>query len=114
MERKLIIPDVVKIGGIDYDVYPDVEALIQDGQVLQGQIDFIELRIGLHAPLHEVRKTETFFHECVHGMLEAAGYREQDEDLVERLGKQLYLFLRDNYFYAEEKNGRKTRNRISS
>lgn len=89
-----MIPGKVRIAGIDYEV-KHVNGLAQD-HGLAGHILYTSASIRLDADLPEDRKEQVFVHEVLHGIFEEAGYDEQDEDMVNRLGKVLYQVLKDN------------------
>ncbi len=60
-----------------------------------GRIDYNAQQITLIKGAREATK-RALWHECVHGMLEALGMREHDEQLVDGLAHQLLLFVKDN------------------
>jgi len=89
------IPKSVRIAGLDYAV----ERVSQTGLELQaeGHINYREQLITLCDTGQAYAKV-TFLHECLHGMLEALGLTEanQDERLIDGLAHQLYQLLEDN------------------
>ena len=89
-----MIPGKVRIGGLEYDVKM-IDELLNDHDCA-GQIVFPVGVIKLDSRLSEDRKEQTLVHEILHGIFEEAGYEEQDEDMVNRLGKVLYQVLKDN------------------
>lgn len=89
-----MIPGKVRIGGLEYDV-KQVEGLIQHHN-LAGQIVYSSGVIKIDAGLPEDRKEQILIHEVLHGVFEEAGYNDEEEDMVNRLGKVLYQVLKDN------------------
>lgn len=83
-----------KIGGVNYKV-AEVKGLAKEHGIL-GQILYDELLIKIDADLPQDRKEETFIHEVLHGVFFEAGYTEQDEDMINRVGKVLYQVLKEN------------------
>ncbi|MFH5183125.1 ImmA/IrrE family metallo-endopeptidase [Paenibacillus sp. TAB 01] len=85
---------IFKIGGMYYKVQE--EEKIQYRYEVLGQVDYLTGEIVVDNKLDINRKNQTIAHELLHGMLFEAGYKEQDEDLVHRLGIVFYQFLKDN------------------
>lgn len=83
-----------KIGGVNYKVQ-SVEGLAREQGVL-GLILYQDLIIKIDASLPKERWEETFIHEVLHGIFFEAGYEEQDEDMINRVGKVLYQVIQDN------------------
>ncbi|WP_179958565.1 ImmA/IrrE family metallo-endopeptidase [Bacillus sp. SH5-2] len=83
-----------KIGGVKYKVV-QVKGLARE-HGLMGQILNDELIIKIDADLPADRQEETFIHEMLHGVFFEAGYTEQDEDMINRVGKVLYQVIQDN------------------
>ncbi|MBO1583235.1 ImmA/IrrE family metallo-endopeptidase [Bacillus sp. XF8] len=83
-----------KIGGVKYNVQ-SVKGLAKEHGVL-GQILYNDLIIKVDADLPRDRLEETFIHEVLHGIFHEAGYEEQDEDMINRVGKVLYQVIQDN------------------
>lgn len=90
-----------KIGGVKYKVQ-SVKGLAKEHGVL-GQIFYDDLLIKIDADLPRERMEETFVHEVLHGIFHEAGYEEQDEDMINRVGKVLYQVFTDNPIRDEEK-----------
>ncbi|MDM5239356.1 ImmA/IrrE family metallo-endopeptidase [Bacillus cereus] len=83
-----------KIGGVKYKVV-EVKGLTKEYGML-GQILYDELLIKIDADLPQGRKEETLIHEVLHGIFFEAGFEEQDEDMINRVGKVLYQVIRNN------------------
>ncbi|TCX53841.1 hypothetical protein C1I36_03665 [Dehalobacter sp. 14DCB1] len=111
--RQLFIPDVVRIGAIDYKtVYPDI-ITIGSRCNYAGSIDTESQQIALLANYTPEQRLSPFFHELVHGIFREANLKElfENEDAVDRVGRVLHQIMRDNYFYKdviEKKTTRKS------
>ena len=89
------IPSNVTIAGIPYAVdlvTPKAAAL---STKFAASIDYEgqTITIGEQAP---ASMEISFWHECIHGMMNALGLEDHDEKLVEGLAHQMYLFRKDN------------------
>ncbi|GAK03270.1 hypothetical protein JCM19037_1578 [Geomicrobium sp. JCM 19037] len=80
------------VGGIDYDVY--FEKPEEDG--LLGEIRYDLQRIVVDNELPPQRKAQVLTHELAHAIFAEAGFDDQDEELVNRIGIVLHRFLCDN------------------
>ncbi|MGD6898614.1 ImmA/IrrE family metallo-endopeptidase [Bacillus infantis] len=89
-----MIPNEVNIAGINYTVKE--EANMNAHYNLLGQIFYTKGIIKLDAGMSEERKERTFIHELLHGIFYEAGYEEQDEDMINRVGIVLHQVLKDN------------------
>lgn len=89
------IPDTIHIGGLPYMVfrYPPSEL----GEQKEGCISYRQQEIHVVDAENDYAKI-TFLHEVIHGMLEALGLTDtnQDEKLVDGLAHQLYQVIEDN------------------
>jgi len=94
-----MIPNKVKVAGINYDVIRKSYVEIDGNRNYRGKCDsnvgVIELSDGLGKEVEE----QVFIHELVHACLYQAGYDEHDEDMVNRLGMVLHQVLTDNKLY---------------
>ncbi len=91
-----MIPSRVKVGGLYYDVEEKEVIIIDDNKNYQGACHYTNTTIELLKTLSNERKEEVFSHELTHAIFEQAGYDDQDEDMVNRIGKVLHQFLKDN------------------
>ncbi|HHB1925702.1 TPA: ImmA/IrrE family metallo-endopeptidase [Bacillus cereus] len=87
--------DYWKIGGVKYKIV-QVKGLAKEHGVI-GQILYDDLIIKIDADLPADRHEETFIHEMLHGVFFETGYTEQDEDMINRVGKVLYQVIKDNF-----------------
>lgn len=89
------IPETIHIGGLPYAVSRVPPSLL--GEQREGLISYREQVITVVDADTDYAKI-SFLHEVIHGMLEAIGLTEnnQDERLVDGLAHQLYQLLEDN------------------
>ncbi|MGM0973398.1 MAG: ImmA/IrrE family metallo-endopeptidase [Bacillota bacterium] len=92
-----MIPDKVKVAGIEYQV-KEIEDMEEQFDHL-GQILYTRGLIKLDKSLSQDRKEQVFIHELLHGCFYEAGFEEQDEDMINRVGIVLYQVLKDNQLY---------------
>jgi hypothetical protein len=85
-----------RVGANDYQV-AEVDGLMRKYD-LYGQVTNSDNRIEIEPTLESTRKSNVVIHELLHAMLFEAGYDEQDEEQVRRLGNVLTQVLRDNDF----------------
>jgi hypothetical protein len=85
-----------RVGTIDYAVTETPDLLRK--HELFGQVTYDDGIIEIEPTLSQQRKQNVLIHELVHAMLFEAGYDEQDEEQVRRLGNVLTQVLRDNDF----------------
>ncbi|KIL79575.1 ImmA/IrrE family metallo-endopeptidase [Bacillus badius] len=89
-----MLPNKVKIGGINYDVQ-EVRGLEAEFSHL-GQILYTRGVIKVDEELSADRKEQVFVHELLHGVFYEAGIEEQDEDMINRVSIILHQVLKDN------------------
>lgn len=94
-----MIPDKLKVAGIEYAVN-EVDG-IEDRYGALGQVNYTKGTIELDSQLNQTRKEQTFVHELLHACFFEAGYAEQDEDLINRVGIVLHQVLKDNQLKFE-------------
>ncbi|MGM0836023.1 MAG: ImmA/IrrE family metallo-endopeptidase [Bacillota bacterium] len=85
-----------RIGSVDYTVemVPKLYHLYERlGQVIYGNT-----HIQLDADMSPSRINDVLIHELLHAIFCEAGYDDQDEDTINRVGKVLAQVLRDNDF----------------
>jgi len=87
------IPKSIKIGGKTYAV--EVTENISMGDRYSGEIDYQKLIIRIR-PTKSDNKEQTFLHEVFHGIFDFCGYKEHDEELIDRLASTLQAILKDN------------------
>ncbi|MCM3789440.1 ImmA/IrrE family metallo-endopeptidase [Domibacillus indicus] len=88
----------VKVGSINYDVQK-VENMNEDFSLL-GQIHYHKGIIQLDETMSEDRKNQVLTHEVLHGVFYEAGFDEQEEDMIRRVGAVLHQVLKENDFYS--------------
>lgn len=89
-----MLPKTVKIGGVHYSV-EEQENLINIEEAW-GRIDFFNSNIRVDKSLSDDRKEQSFIHEVVHAIFLEAGYKEQEEDMINRVSIVLHQVLKDN------------------
>lgn len=92
------IPDSVRIGGVEYEVFDNQPSLNDGENLLYGQIDYREstIRLSNLCEGHQM-KCITLLHEILHGIRNHAGLEvENEEDVVDMFARGLYQVLQDN------------------
>lgn len=87
----------IKVGGLTYQVivteyFKDAD----DERNLWGLCDYEQQVIYIRQSLSEQKKRQVLIHELTHAILHGAGYKEQDEEMVERFSLVLHQVLVDN------------------
>lgn len=85
------IPSKIKVAGVEYTV----EELTDDPESI-GLCLYDSLIIKVDPRLKMQKKQQVFIHELLHACFHEAGYVEQDEDMINRVGKVLHQVLVDN------------------
>ena len=88
----------VKVGGVKYTIEEKPFIDIAGGRDYQGCVRYAQSTIELLADLSDERKKDVLIHEITHAIFYEAGYEDQDEDVVNRVGKLLHQVLKDNDF----------------
>lgn len=89
-----MLPNKVKVGGVHYTFEEQKNLIsIEDSW---GRIDFFNSHIRIDASLSDDRKMQTIIHELTHAIFLEAGYKEQDEDMINRVSIVLNQVLQDN------------------
>ena len=99
----MIIPNSVNILFKNYAVGYENGMRNEKGEMLYGQIDYIEQTITLNKAAKDEQAEATLLHEVIHGIDELynIGLKEKQ---VEKLAVGLYMLVRDNPdMFAEEK-----------
>ncbi|HFI0250101.1 TPA: ImmA/IrrE family metallo-endopeptidase [Streptococcus suis] len=87
----------VKVGGLIYKVLEqEYFSDSDDDRNLWGLCDFEQQIIFIRNSLSIQKKKQVLVHELTHAILHEAGYKEQDEELVERFSLILHQVLLDN------------------
>ncbi|WP_273129975.1 hypothetical protein [Bacillus weihaiensis] len=94
-----MIPNKIKVAGIDYAVLLKNFIEINGDRNYQGSCSYVDSEIEVLDGLSEDKKEQTFIHELTHAIFHEAGFKEQDEDMVNRVGIVLYQVLKDNKLY---------------
>ena len=101
----MIIPEVVRVGSVFYEVKTQATPIVMNGVQCLGYCDYYSHTIMLDESMQDEQTMEqTFCHELVHAMmferklnLEAMGLSTaQMEEVVDNLGMALHQVLLDN------------------
>ncbi|MCI1800186.1 hypothetical protein [Clostridium sp.] len=90
-------PEIIKIGGIDYNIRL-VDTCDEDDLNIDGKIIFDKQEIRIKKGLEKQYGESILLHEIIHGIFEFCGW-EQNEENVTRLSNALYQVLRDNNIF---------------
>lgn len=87
----------IKVGGLIYEVIEKEHfASSDDDRNLWGYCDYENLIVKIRKSLSEQKKKQVLIHELTHAIFHEAGYKEQDEDMVNRISIVLFQVLKDN------------------
>lgn len=89
-----MLPTTIKVGGVDYTVEEVSNLIAKDD--LWGKVDYFNSSIAVDDSLSPTRKEQVLIHELTHAIFLEAGYKEQDEDMINRIGIVLHQVLKDN------------------
>lgn len=95
-----MIPNSVNVVGVEYTV-EIVEGLCVEHGVA-GACHYDTSKIKIDSSLSESKKEQTFIHELTHAIFNEAGFEEQKESMINRLGIVLYQVLKQNKLYFSE------------
>jgi len=93
------IPKTIKIGWRDYAIKFVDERRSEEGELLDGEIDFLNHIIYIDNNLfQEDEKVIAFLHEVIHGIFHNQCHSDwcNNEDLVEAVSEGLFQLMRDN------------------
>lgn len=90
--------NTIKVGGVVYDVVEKPFIDIGGDRNYQGCTRYPHTSIEILADLSDERKNEVICHELTHAIFYEAGYEEQEEDVINRIGKVIHQVMRDNDF----------------
>lgn len=76
----------IKVGAVTYDVTEKPFIDIEGNRNHAGSCDYDHTEIAILADLSEERKKATFYHELMHAIFNEAGFDDQDENMINRLG----------------------------
>lgn len=87
----------IKVGGLTYEVViSEYFKSFDDDRNLWGCCDHEQQKIYIRQSLSEQKKKQVLIHELTHAIFEEAGYKDQDEDMVNRISLILHQVLMDN------------------
>lgn len=101
------IPDQIKLNGVTYDVVWKDDIFHEDGQRLDGRINFYQNTIELNKSTQSYQTAcRTLLHELVHFALKEHTLSdgdfvipENEEELCELMARSFYQILEDNKLY---------------
>lgn len=81
------------------------KSFLKEDDITSGIISPLDATIHISNNFPLQTRVQTFLHECIHGMFDELGQSGLycDEDLVDSLAKQLYIFLKKNDLNKIEK-----------
>jgi hypothetical protein len=91
-----MLPDKVKIAGIEYKVIKSAYVDINGDRNYRGTCDSNKGVIKIAEGMGKDVEEQVFIHELVHACLDQAGYDKHDEDMVSRFSIVLHQVLKDN------------------
>lgn len=89
-----MLPNKVNVVEIEYTV-KEVKGL-ENNHNKMGCIRYGSAEIELDADMSLERKEQVFVHEMLHACFFEAGYIDQDEDVINRVGAILYQVIKEN------------------
>ena len=92
----MTMPEKVIVSGVEYQVKEVDLVVVGDSTSYIGSCDYMSSEIQVIKGLTKTRKEQTLVHEILHACFHEAGFNEQDEDVVNRVGIVLYQVLKDN------------------
>lgn len=87
---------LIKVGGVHYEVNEVDYVEIDGDRNFNGACWYTPLRIDMVKSLTPQKKKIVLAHELTHAILFEAGFKEQDEDMVDRISKILLQVIQDN------------------
>lgn len=89
--------DEVKVAGVTYRVIEKPFVEIDENKNYLGACYYSTTEIVILETLSDERKDDVLFHELTHAIFHEAGYEEQDEDMINRIGKVFHQVIKDNF-----------------
>lgn len=86
----------IRVGGIDYTI--EMVPQLAERYNLYGQVTYDDSHIQIDDSLSLTRTNEIIIHELTHAIFYEAGYKDHDEELIDRISSVLHQVLRDNDF----------------
>ena len=91
----------IKVGGLTYKIIEEEHfAAHDDDKNLWGYCDYEKQIIKIRASLSEQKKKQVLIHELTHAIFLEAGYKNHDEDMINRLSLVLFQVLQDNTMFS--------------
>jgi predicted metallopeptidase len=91
-------PKKFNVADVHYTIVEKEFVEIAGSRNYQGACDYHTTTIEVLQELPFNRKNEVIIHELLHAIFNEAGYNEQDEEEITRVGRVLYQVLKNNDF----------------
>lgn len=96
----MMIPALVRISGVDYEVHLTESPVIVEGRQCFGSIEYEQNRINIDVSIGSVeRHMQTLIHEILHGIGRDRDIdfgNADEEEIVEAFARGLYQVIADN------------------
>ncbi|WP_086348765.1 hypothetical protein [Candidatus Enterococcus clewellii] len=89
--------DEIKVAGVTYQIKEVPVVEIERDKNFLGFCDHDNTEIHVLDELSDQRKDDVLFHELTHAIFFEAGYDDQDEDMINRVGKVFHQVIKDNF-----------------
>lgn len=95
-----MIPDKVKIGGFEFTISESETVIIDDKASYAGKISYTEQAIQIKTGLAEDYKSQTFWHEVLHGIAweRNIDLGKNEEYIIDSMANGIYSFLKNNNY----------------
>ncbi|MBL1228743.1 hypothetical protein IW492_05790 [Enterococcus sp. BWB1-3] len=87
----------MKAAGVTYQIIEKPFVEIAQDRNYMGSCSYQNTEINIVDSMSDDRKDDVLFHEITHAIFYEAGYDEQDEDMINRVGKVLHQVIKDNF-----------------
>lgn len=96
-QKGTAMEQTIKVGGLIYKIIiKEHFKAYDDDRNLWGYCDYEQQEIYIRESLSKQKKKQVLIHELTHAIFEQAGYKEQDEDMINRVSLVLHQVLLDN------------------
>lgn len=84
----------IKVAGTHYEIIREKGLMAEDD--VYGNVKYVTAKIRLDSELPPERMQQVLIHELLHAVFYEAGFREHEEDVVNRVANVLHQVLADN------------------
>lgn len=88
------LPKTINVCGVDYQIYEVKEIEHDPGNY--GVCVYATSHIEIKKHLSDDRKLQTLAHELLHAIFFESGYKEDSEEMIERVSTVMYQVLKEN------------------